>query len=175
LHRDGENIVRRDVHQANPMTGTRPPDEGRRLLAVDDQRGLGDEHVRRGRIETAAAEHHAVVDRWVVCVARFNDNQRAVEAQRQLTFVVHVRVVHERAGPWRREPDQERAARFDHRRQTLIHSAPVVDAVVIALELHAVPVKRGSLSELVDDRDFNRFAPPQEKNRAWRDDVRRRR
>src|SRR4030095_17196795 len=99
-------------------------------------------------------------------IVRLDDDQRAVQTQRQLTLVVHVRVIHERARARRREPDDERSLRLDERGQTPIDTAPPMDAVVHTVELHAVPVNSGALSEMIDDGDFDRLGLPPEQRRT---------
>ena len=55
------------------------------------------------------------IERFVV---GSDHDQRTVQARRELTVVVQVRVVDEGAGTRRREPHDEAAFRLDHRRQT---------------------------------------------------------
>ena len=73
------------------------PDEPRRRLAVQDHRRRRDEHVGRRRIESAAADDQHVVGRRIERLVGIDHDHRTVESQRQLTLVVQMGVIHERA------------------------------------------------------------------------------
>src|SRR5678810_792573 len=69
-----------------------------------------------------------------------------------------MRVVHERAGAGRGEARDERIAWRDGGRQLRRRAAPSTHAVVVALELHAMPVYRCRFLERVDNRDRHGLA-----------------
>jgi len=79
---------------------------------------------------------------------------------------VQVGVVDERARARRREPHDERAIRFDQWRQPLTIAAPPVHAVVVAVELDAVPVQGSRFSQAIDHGDLDRVSAPQDDRRA---------
>ena len=85
-----------------------------------------------------SAEDDHVVDGRIERLARFGHDERAVQPRRQLTSRA-VRVIDERAGARRGESHHEGAAGLDHLTPP-IGAAPAVHAIVVALELDAVPV-----------------------------------
>ena len=106
-----------------------------------------------------------VVGRLVVGLVRFEDEHGAVQARRQLPPVVQVRVIHERAGTRRRETDDERRAGLDERRHAEPRAAEAVHAVVVAVELHAVPVNGRRFRQSIHQRDLDRLAALQNERR----------
>ena len=140
----------------------------RRTLAVHHHWRRRDQHVRRRRIEAVAADDQHVVGRRDRTSLPAQRRSRAVESQRQLPLVVQVGVVHERAGARRREPHDERLSGSISGATRWPHAAPAVHAVVVAVELDAVPVERRRFSQAIDDGDLDGFPAPQHQRRAGR-------
>jgi anti-sigma-K factor RskA len=134
------------------------PDKLRSAFAVDERRSV--------RAGAAAADHDDVIDGWVEPLTRLEDEHRAVKTGRQLPAVVKVRVVHERAGARRRESHDEAFSGLDERRQTLARAAPAVDAVVVAFQLHAVPVDRGCFRQPVDESNLHWLSAMEDERRS---------
>jgi len=70
------------------MADARFPGEPRGRLTVDNDRRGGDEHVWRGRIDAASADHQHVVGGWIERLLGIDDDHRTVKAQGELTLVV---------------------------------------------------------------------------------------
>ena len=143
------------------------PGEHRRGLAIDHQRCRRHEHVGRRGIDAVLSDHHDVIHLRLVSLVVVDDQHRTVEPERQLSLVVKVRVVDERAAARRRESHHEGGIGLDHRRQLALAAAPVVHAVVVGVELHSMPVHRGGLAEAVHHRDLHWFSAFQHERRPW--------
>ena len=57
------------------------------------------------------------------------------------------------------------SAWLDQRREARAYAAPPVHAIVVALELHAMPMNRGALGQSIDDGDLDGFAAAQHNRR----------
>src|SRR5262249_59736670 len=85
-------------------------------------------------------DHQWYVRLGIECLPRPNDDKRTVEPAGQLQEVVPMRVVDERSRPRRCEPRDERLPRLDRWRHLGSRAAPAGHAIVIAVELDAMPV-----------------------------------
>ena len=97
-----------------------------------------------------------------------NRRRRAAPGQPGLLLphFVGVRMVDERPGARRREPRLERIARRDRRRDAARMPGEAGDAVVVAIELDAVPVHRRRSVQLVHHGDAHRLAALEQDRRA---------
>src|SRR5690349_25029334 len=102
-------------------------------------------------------DHHHLVGFGVEGLARSKHDERTVEPGDQLKKVVPVRVVHECSCPRRRKPSDEGLPWLDPWRHLLAHAAPDGHAIVVAVELYAMPVNGGWLPQLIDDGDLDRL------------------
>ena len=159
---DGEDVVGRDVDQPDAMARVRPSRQARRTLAVHhDRLGIVRDARLLGR-DAASPEHDHVIVSGSNVSPGVRHDERAVQTRRQLTEVVQVRVVDERARARRREADDEACRPARSSASTLLaDAAPAVHAVVVALELDAVPVNGRRLGETIDERDLDRLVAPQ--------------
>src|SRR5262249_30423306 len=110
--------TRRDVDQAQSVRRARLQRELRRPAAIDNDREPL-VHLRAGVLRSFHAEQDDVIAGGVEVLAGFEHDDRAVQSTRQLTRVLHVRVVNERPRARWPETYAEGAARFDRGRRAL--------------------------------------------------------
>src|SRR5689334_4087925 len=93
-------------------------------------------------------------------------DQRTVQPRRHLDILVGVSVIDERSRALRGQAHDERITRSNWRCDHLVPPAPVSDAVVITLELDAMPMDRRRRLRFIDDGDLGRLALTQRESRA---------
>jgi len=159
LQRESNKPGGADVHEAQAMPLAASQHERRwRRVAVDEQSP-------RANVAVPSRDDD-VVARRVEALTRLQHDDGAIQPCGELLEVTEVRVVDECAGTRLRQAGDERVTRGDGWCDVVANAAPSRHTVRIALELDAVPVDAGRLSQPVDDSDVSGAAAGEHQRRT---------